>query len=204
MKRYFVECLGTFFLVFAICLTGQPLAIGLMFSAMIYMGYHLAGGCYNPAITVALWIRGQLNLTRTIFYILAQYIGAFAAAATFNVLSNNSYIPTPLQHIQLWEAISMEALLTFVLCSVALVMLTSDHLRGNHVYGLVIGLTLTALIFAGTEISGGAFNPAVGVGPILYDTIRGGTSLKHLMVYIPGPFLGGIFAALVYKFTNSK
>ena len=103
----------------------------------------------------------------------------------------------------MWQAILIEALFTFVLCMVVLVVMTSNKLKGNSVYGLAIGLTLTAIAFAGGPISGGVFNPAVGAGPILFDVINGGKSLPNLTIYLSGPFLGGLVAAIIYKLTNN-
>ena len=202
MKRYLIEFIGTFFLVFTICLTGQPLGIGLIYAAMIYLGGHISGGHYNPAITVAIWLRGKINQFETCYYILAQCIGSFCAAACFNLLTQNTFFPAPLQHVQYWEAITIETLFTFVLCSVFLVLMTSVKLKNNTIYGLAIGLTLSAIIFAGGEISGGAFNPAVAVGPIIYDTIIGGGSLSYLVIYLTGPFLGGILSVFCYNYLN--
>jgi len=204
MKRYLVEFIGTFFLVFAICLTGQPLAIGLMLGAMVYMGGHISGGHYNPAVTLSVLLRGNIKPKIAGIYMGVQCLGAFVAAALFHLLLSGSFVPAPLEHICWWEAIIVEALFTFVLCIVilSLTMVKSANLKSNDIYGLAIGLTLTAIILCGGDISGGAFNPAVGVGPIAYDTILGGDSWRHGFIYLIGPFSGGILAAWLYKFAN--
>jgi len=202
MKRLIMEAIGSFFLVFAMCLTGQPLAIGLIFAAMIYIGGHISGGHYNPAITLSFWLCGKLETCRLLCYTLAQTLGAFSAAALFNLIFNNTFFPAPLEHIHVWEAITIEALFTFVLCMVVLTVMMAHHLKANAIYGLAIGLTLTALLLSGGEISGGAFNPAVGLGPILYDTLLGGTSWHHLVIYLVGPSIGSIVAAYTYKYIN--
>jgi aquaporin Z len=74
----------------------------------------------------------------------------------------------------------------------------SAKTQGNSFYGLAIGFTIVVGAFAGGPISGGAFNPAVGTGPILVDAVVGGGSLSHLWLYLIGPFLGGALAAGVF------
>jgi len=51
MNRYIIELIGTFFLVLTIGLSGNPLAIGLVLVAMVYMGGHISGANYNPAVS---------------------------------------------------------------------------------------------------------------------------------------------------------
>ena len=53
--------------------------------------------------------------------------------------------------------------------------------------------------FAGGPISGGAFNPAVGIGPTLMHAVRGGGTMRHLWLYIVGPLVGGALAAVVFR-----
>jgi len=53
-------------------------------------------------------------------------------------------------------------------------------------------------------LSGGAFNPAVGTGPILVDVLAGDGSLTHLWLYLVGPFLGGVAAAGVFDLQHSE
>jgi len=77
-------------------------------------------------------------------------------------------------------------------------------MEGNYIYGLAIGLTVTASAFSVGSITGGAFNPAVYLGPMIMDTITGGTSYNHLLLYLIGPFSGGVLAAIVYKYLNKN
>ena len=74
----------------------------------------------------------------------------------------------------------------------------SAKTHGNSFYGLAIGFTIVVAAFAGGPISGGAFNPAVGFGPILVDTLLGGGSLGNLWLYIVAPLLGGALASAVF------
>ena len=78
-------------------------------------------------------------------------------------------------------------------------MLPSKATEGNSYYGLAIGATIVVAAFAGGPISGGAFNPAVGVGPILVNLLLGGGSFADAWLYLAGPLLGGVVAAGVFK-----
>ena len=203
MKQYLMEFVGTFFLVLSISLTGNPMAIGLTLMAMIYTGGHISGAHYNPAVTLSVYLRGKLEAKYIPGYMLSQLFGAFTGAACFHFLSSDIFFLEGSEDISSWKTCFVEALFTFVLCSVVLNMATSDALKGNHVYGVVIGGALMAIAFAGGPISGGAFNPAVACGPMLYDTILGGSSLSFAWIYLIGPFTGGMIAAYLYNYLNN-
>jgi aquaporin Z len=85
------------------------------------------------------------------------------------------------------------------LCLVVLNTATSKKTEGNSYYGLAIGFTIVVAAFAGGGISGGAFNPAVGLGPILVNATTSGGSFANAWLYLVGPLLGGVVAALVFK-----
>lgn len=199
-----MEFFGTMFLVLAIALTGNPLAIGMMLMAMVYIGGHVSGAHYNPAVTISVWMRGKLNISKIFGYIMAQVLGAFTAAYIFYSLSGKSFLPSPAIGISLWDSILVEMLFTFILCSVILAVATSRKLEGNHIYGAAIGLTLAAGAYAGGGISGGVYNPAVAMGPMLFGSFINGPSFSNLVIYLIGPFVGGIAAALAFKFFNPK
>ena len=76
---------------------------------------------------------------------------------------------------------------------------TAKKTEGNSFYGLAIGFTIVVAAFAGGGISGGAFNPAVGIGPIVVNALTSGGSVSNLWLYLVGPLLGGVVAALVFK-----
>jgi aquaporin Z len=72
---------------------------------------------------------------------------------------------------------------------------TIQKTKGNSFYGLAIGFTIVVAVFAGGPLSGGAFNPAVGFGPIVVDTIFGDGTLKDLWIYVVGPLIGAAGAS---------
>lgn len=205
MKRYLVEFVGTFFLVFTIALSGQPLAIGFMLAALVYMGAHVSGAHYNPAVTLAVWARGKMKTCDSLWYITAQFLGGCVAACAFHVLAQSNFAPAPLENVHAWEAILLEGLFTFILCSVVLVVATSKAMKNNHIYGLAIGLTLGALVMTVGQITGGAFNPAVGVSPALCNKFIFGeaVNIAHIGAYLVGPSIGGLAAAVFYSIINN-
>lgn len=209
MKQYLVEAFGTFFLVLAVALTSSlghaPFAIGLMLMALVIIGGHISGAHYNPAVTLAAWMYKRINSMNALWYIVAQLAGSFAAIATYQILTSKLWAASSATGVSMIQAISIEALLTSILCSVILTVTTTDKFVNNHIYGIAIGLTLTSIAFIGGSLSGGAFNPAVGIMPIVYKAFQGQTlDTTHLIIYTAGPLLGGALAAIYTKYFNSK
>jgi aquaporin Z len=199
MRNYIIEMIGTFFLVLVVGLTGNPLAIGAMLMVMVYMGGHISGAHYNPAVTLALMIRKSIGWKQALMYMLFQIIGSILGALTYLSLHNKTFAPTPNPAFTSSEFLIIEVLFTFALAMVVLNVATSRKTLGNSYYGLAIGFTVLAAAYAGGPISGGAFNPAVGLGPILVDTMKGGNSIGNLWIYLLGPFAGGTIAGLSYN-----
>jgi aquaporin Z len=205
MNKYVTEFLGTFFLVLTIGLAVlggtplAPLAIGASLMVMVYMGGHVSGGHYNPAVTLAVVMRGKLPANEALPYMVVQVVGALTAALVVYVMLGRTFAPAPGDDATVLAALLVEVLYTFALCLVVLHSATAPQTTGNSFYGLAIGLTVTAAAFAGGPISGGAFNPAVGIGPIVISALLGGGSVANLWLYLVGPFVGGAMAAVVYR-----
>ena len=176
-----------------------PLAIGASLMVMVYMGGHVSGGHYNPAVTLAVVLRGKLHARDTVPYMAAQILGALSAAAVVYVVLGRTFAPAPGDGASTLGALLIEILYTTALCLVVLHSATAPQTTGNSFYGLAIGFTVTAGAFAGGPISGGAFNPAVGTGPILVAALLGGGSVANLWLYLVGPFIGGALAAILYR-----
>lgn len=204
MKQYFIELIGTMFLVLTAGLSGNPIAIGLMYSAMIYLGSHISQGYFNPAVSLTFFLRGRFGSGKLIVYWIFQILGAFIGALIFYLIQGKTFAPIPGQGIAEWKAILVEFLFTFILCAVVLSTTISVRSKGNYVYGIVIGLVLLACIYTGGAISGGAFNPAVALGPEIMDMIIGGNLIKYFYIYLIGCLLGGIFATIIYNYLNSE
>jgi aquaporin Z len=203
MNKYLIEAIGTLFLVLVIGLTVSagsafaPLAIGGILMTMIYMGGHISGGHYNPAVSLAAWIRGALPCKDLIPYILAQIAGGLLGAVLAKFISGSSIEIAPGAGVSIARALTVEAVFTFALASVVLNTATSKDHPDNSFYGLAIGFTVVAAAFAGGGISGGAFNPAVGIN---HNVVHG--SFGRIWLYLVGPLTGGMVAGLVFKLTN--
>ena len=186
-------------------LTGDPLAIGVMLMVMVYMGGHISGAHYNPAVSIAMILRGLLTTKEAINYILSQLAGAFLAAIFVQWVGGAVMEVGPSNTASVLQILSVEAIFTFALVLVILNVATNPKTEGNSYYGLAIGFTVMAGAFAGGGISGGAYNPAVGTGPILVDVIMGeGNTLSNFWYYLVGPIVGAVTAAYVYKLTTDK
>lgn len=205
--KLLTEFTGTFFLVLTVGLTVlggstfAPLAIGSVLMVMVYMGGHISGAHYNPAVTLGVWMRGDKMPTSDVApYMAAQTAGAFVAAlAVYAVLGEALHV-APAAETTLFGFFLLELLFTFALVLVVLNTATADATAGNSYFGLAIGFTVLAGAFAAGPISGGAFNPAVALGPILVDAFLGdGSSVAGLWVYLVSTFAGGALAALVFK-----
>ncbi len=202
MRKLLMECIGTLFLMMAVAFSGNnPIAVGLMLAVMVYSGGHLSGGHFNPAVSLAAWMRGKLGVADMVQYLVAQVVGACLGWLVHSYLMGGSTAPMPTEH-PVMHGVVAEALLAFALVTVVLNMMSSRS-AGNPVGGLAIGFTLSAALYTGAGVSGGAFNPAVGLGPQVMEAITGGGfDANTLALYGVGPLVGGAVAALVYKFLN--
>jgi len=205
MRRYLTEYIGTFFLVLTICLTVQqkaalaPLAIGLVLAVMVYAGGHKSGAHYNPAVTVAVWLRGKLPARDVVPYISAQVLGSVTAAALATaMLGGRPATPFAVGGKALVAAFVAELVVTFALGYVVMNVATSKKLDGNQFYGLAIGATVFAGAVAVGAISGGVFNPAVAVGV----SAAGMVSWSMLWVYMVANVAGGALAAVAFRLLN--
>jgi aquaporin Z len=203
MKKYLIEMMGTFFLVLVIGLTGNPLAIGSVLMVMVYMGGHISGAHYNPAVTLAVLFQKKIDSKDAGMYIIFQVLGSILAALTAYVITENTFAPGPGATASTVSALLVEVIFTFALVSVVLNVAVSKATSGNNYFGLAIGFTVLAAAFAGGGISGGAFNPAVGLGPCLIDTLVGGnSSLSHVWLYLVGPPAGALLGSMVFSYTE--
>lgn len=204
MKQYLTEFIGTFFLVLSIGMTVTentpfaPLAIGATLMVMVYMGGHVSGAHYNPAVSLAVWLRGKLGTMDLVPYIASQLVGALAAAYVVYFVKGKTFAPDYPSGMDL-KALIVEVLYTFALALVVLNVATSKKTEGNSYYGLAIGFTVAAGAFAVGAVSGGAFNPAVGTGPTVIHVFFGSGSFAHLWLYWVGPLGGAALAAMVFK-----
>ncbi len=205
VPKLIVEFIGTFFLVFTVGQTVKApdgagplaaLAIGSALMVMIYAGGHFSGGHYNPAVTLGVTLRGKLPVAEAGPYMVAQVVGGLVAAGLVWVIKGNA-TPAPPGGTE-YGILAMalgEFLFTFALVYVVLNSATAKGTAGNSFYGLAIGFTVMVGAFAVGPVSGGAFNPAVGIGV----TAMGLASITKLVVYLVADFAGGAVAALLFN-----
>ncbi|MCH8340970.1 MAG: aquaporin [Chloroflexi bacterium] len=200
MNKYAVEFIGTFFLVFTVGMVSTdpgagalaPLAIGSALAVMIYAGGHISGGHYNPAVTLAVWLRGKASRGDALAYMTAQILAGAAAALVVLYLKDNSATSAA---IESGPALVAEFLFTFALAFVVLNVATAKSTEGNSYFGFAIGFTVLVGAYAVGPVSGGVFNPAVAVG----ITIMGLSELSNIWIYLVATLLGGAAAALAFK-----
>jgi aquaporin Z len=205
VNKYVVELVGTFFLVLTIGLTVlaggtgviPPLAIGSALMVMVFAGGHVSGAHYNPAITLAVWMRGRCDTKDVVPYWISQIVGASLAAAAVKFL-RVSATPTAMNPA-IGPALLAELLFTFALAWVVLNVATAKGTAANSFYGLAIGFTVLAGAFAVGDISGGVFNPAVAVG----ISIMGLSAWSNIWIYLVANLAGGAIAATLFKIVNS-
>jgi aquaporin Z len=203
--KLITELIGTFFLVLTIGLTvlGEvplaPVAIGAVLMVMVYMGGSISGGHFNPAVTLAVWLRGILPTAQVGPYMGAQVLGALLAAGVVVVVMGAPLVVAPAATTSFAAFVGLEFLFTFALCLVVLNTATAPEVAGNSYYGLAIGFTVMVGAFAAGPLTGGAFNPAVVLGPAVVAAASGAVSLPAVGVYLAAALAAGALAAGVYR-----
>jgi aquaporin Z len=202
MKKYLVEFIGTFFLVFTIGMTAgvtplAPLAIGSALMVMVFAGGHISGAHYNPAVSLGMFLRGKLDAKDTAAYMLSQVFGALVAVAAVKGLHPEPFV---LHVFATGKALFAELLWTFALVYVVLNVATARGTTGNSFYGLAIGFTVMAGAVAVGPVSGGVFNPAVAVGVCTLGLLK----MSTIWIYLVANFAGAASAAATFKFIHPE
>lgn len=216
IKKYIAEFIGTFILVLFACGTAAvvgcsaengtgylltALAFGLVIVAMAYSIGNISGCHINPAVSIAMLVSGKLSVADFIGYVIAQFAGATAGAAVLTALvgKESDLGANALYNDSIGLSILIEIILTFVFV-IAILGVTSK-VENGAVAGIVIGLSLTLVHILGISFTGTSVNPARSFGPAI---LVGGDALSSVWVFIVAPLIGGVLAALVYKFLSAK
>lgn len=216
LKKCTAEFIGTFVLVFFASGTAAvvgcsaengtgylltALAFGLVIVAMAYSIGNISGCHINPAVSIAMLVSGKLSVKDFIGYLIAQFAGATAGAAVLMAFvgKESGLGANALYEGNIALSILIEIILTFVFV-IAILGVTSK-IENSAVSGIVIGLTLTLVHILGISFTGTSVNPARSFGPALFV---GGDALANVWVFLVAPLVGGVLAALVYKFLDSK
>ena len=206
MRKYVTEFIGTFGLVFTFgcaVLSGSglaPLAIGAILMVLVYAGFYISGGHYNPATTLGTFLRGKMPASEVLPYWGAQLVGAFIAAWLARFVVNPGSVATlPMNNgHKIVAALLAEFIFTFALVYVTLNVTTSKDQPNNHFFGLAIGFTMGAGVAAVGSVSGGAFNPAVAFGAMLMGLVN----WSDFWIYLIANLLGGALAAVAFRYLN--
>lgn len=182
-------------------LLGIALAHGLAIGIMVTAIGHVSGGHFNPAVTIGFWVTKRMGTLQSLFYWIAQLLGAVAAAyALVAIVPESIWRPVALGTPDLLRpdftrlhGMLLEGVMTFFL--VFVVFATAVDAKGafNKIAGFAIGLTITMDILFGGPFTGASMNPARTFGPAL--------AAHHWAnhgVYWAGPLLGGVIAGVVY------
>lgn len=208
MKKYLAEGLGTFFLTLTVILVSNndtegfaPLAVGVLYTAMIYAGARVSGAHYNPAISVAMLLRGSLDRRDLPYYILAQTLGAVLSALIGGfLLACGDNADVQAHQNEGLCAVVAEFLGAFMLMYVFLQVITTRENKDQSFYGIAIGCSMTAGMYVLGNISGGLFNPAVALGASIVDLYF----WADFWIYLVGPLLGAAAATTVYQLMFGK
>jgi len=174
-----------------------PLAIGMALLALVYMGGHISGAHYNPAVTLGMFLRRKMSGLHMLAYWAAQLAGGVLAFVAGYLLSGRTPGIHPGPKVQALQALGVEILFTTALVLVVLNVAASKRTHGNSFYGMAIGFTIAAGIFVGGPISGAAFNPAVGFAATLGAAMFAGGGWSDLWLYVVGPAIGAAIGAAI-------
>lgn len=214
IKKYLAEFIGTLVLVLFACgVAGQTcapanegsgylitaLAFGLVIVAMAYSIGNVSGCHINPAVSIAMLVNKKISAKDFFGYIVAQFLGAIAGAAILNFIVQDSTKLgcNALYHGDAWLSFLIEVILTFVFV-IAILGVTSKSSNGN-IAGLVIGGALVLVHLLGIAFTGTSVNPARSFGPAL---IAG--DLSGIWVFLLAPLVGGVLAAVIYRFLDPE
>jgi len=207
LRKYITEFIGTFFLVLTIGMVvigGKgdfaPLAIGSILMTMIFAGAHISGAHYNPAVTLAVLLRGRMALSEAVVYWIVQILGGIVAGVLVSYLLIGTMPEAAVGREDSTRALIVELIGTFALAYVVLNVATAKGTICNMFYGLAIGFTVLAMAYASGGVSGGAFNPAVAVGANFMKL----SVWSDIWIYLVGCFGGAALAALVFRINNPE
>jgi len=219
MKKLIAEFLGTFVLVLfgagSAVLAGQyigfagiSLAFGLAVLVMIYAVGPISGGHFNPAVTVGLATAGRFEWKGVVPYILAQLVGAIAAAAILYVIATGRsygagdvgmFAANTWTAYTMWAALITELVLTAVFLLVILGS-TSKNSDGKFA-GVSIGLALTAIHLVSIPVTNTSVNPARSTSQALFAASS--LPVEQLWLFWVAPIAGAIIAGIIWKYMES-
>jgi aquaporin Z len=226
MRKLLAEFFGTYWLVFGGCgsalfaagipdlgigFAGVSLAFGLTVLTMAYAVGHISGGHFNPAVSFGLWAGGRFSAKELVPYIIAQCVGAIAAAATlFTIASgkagfaidatkagafaSNGFGAFSPDGYSMQSAFIAEFVLTLFFLLV--ILGATDKFANGKFAGVAIGLALTLIHLISIPITNTSVNPARSLSQAIFV---GGEPLSQVWLFWLAPILGAIAAGFIYK-----
>jgi aquaporin Z len=218
-RRVVAEFFGTFWLVFAGCgaavlaagfphlgigFVGVSLAFGLTVLTMAYAVGHISGGHFNPAVTIGLWTAGRCATGHVIPYIVAQVVGAIAAAAVLWLIASsqpgwvpggfaaNGYGDLSPGKYALGGCFLTEVVMTFFFLFI--IIGTTSKGAASGFAGIPIGLGLTLIHLVSIPVTNTSVNPARSTGPALFAGIG---HIEQLWLFWVAPIIGAVIAGLL-------
>ena len=219
MKKYIAECIGTFVLTFLGCgaavslscgtdtasVVGTAIAFGLSVVAMAYTIGGISGCHINPAITLGCLVTGRISCKDSIGYIVGQVIGGIIAGTALYALYPGSGLGANgigAGCNGCWcIALTVEIILTALFVLVVLGATHKTNGATGNFAGLAIGLSLILIHLVGIYFTGTSVNPARSIGPAIFAC---GDALHNLWIFIAGPFVGALIAAVLWKVVEPK
>ena len=196
-----VEAVGTFLLALTVFQTSNPLAIGLVLMAALYIGSHAHVPYLNTAVSFAEYFGKKIDLNAFLATVAGQVVGAVGAAVLSSRLGGTPMLPTgglPV-HMALMEAVT-----TFVFVMVVMTVLSNaDRFKNSDIYGLVIGFTATGLVMLGGGLA--LFNPAIALAVMVYAKIMGVevmVSMPSVVVFVLVPLVASVLAVWFHEYVQ--
>lgn len=228
MKRLVAETLGTFVLVLGGCgsavlaaafpelgigFAGVALAFGLTVLMMAFAVGHISGGHFNPAVTIGLTVGGRFPAAQAVPYIIAQLVGAIAAAGVLYLIASgkagfdaaasgfasNGYGEHSPGGFSLQAGMISELVLTAVFLIV--IMGATDKRAPAGFAPIAIGLALTLIHLVSIPVTNTSVNPARSTGVAIF---QGGWALEQLWMFWLLPIIGAAIGGAIYRFVLEK
>lgn len=228
MKRLVAETLGTFVLVLGGCgsavlaaafpelgigFAGVALAFGLTVLVMACAVGHISGGHFNPAVTIGLTVGGRFPAAQVVPYIIAQLVGAVAAAGVLYLIASgkagfdavasgfasNGYGEHSPGGFSLQAGMIAELVLTAVFLIV--IMGATDKRAPAGFAPIAIGLALTLIHLVSIPVTNTSLNPARSSGVAIF---QGGWALEQLWMFWLLPIIGAAIGGAIYRFALEK
>jgi len=172
------------------------IAIGVVLICIVYAGGHISGAQYNPAVSLAIMLRGKMTLHEMLQYWIFQIAGGVIGAILGGTIAGNFAMIGVGAGFTGTQAFLAEVVYTFLLCFVVLSVATHSGVDGsNSYYGAAIGMVVMVGAISAGPISGGAFNPAVALGLCIANGV---TDVAYVISTIGANLLGGAAAAAVF------